>query len=127
MILGYITKDKRLEQGLEILVKNKNYSHIKELPNMSNLTNLTLKTKSLDNNNTELESIILKWADNPIDATKEITNYNNSLLLFRALQNEQYELMGNLSKAMYLFFNYENSSRVLKSHIIKLNLKPLKF
>jgi hypothetical protein len=126
-IVGYFISDQRLERGLDLLSPDKQYSQLKELSNLHNLRSLSIRTNNLSQSNSQLVNLFLKWAENPIAKSQIISKYNDSLLLFRTLQNDQYELMGAFSKALYLFFNYESSSRQLKNYIINLDLRPLKY
>lgn len=126
-IIGYIISDQRMEKGLELLMNDRRYSHLNELSNCANLRRISIRTESLSTTNSELKDLVILWANNPIEKSRIINRYNNALLVFRALQTEQYEILGSLSKALYLFFNYESTSKLLKQHIIDLDLRPLKY
>lgn len=127
-IMAYALKDERLKNGIHLLIQEKKYSPLKELASLSNLRTLKISTDSLDTEDFSIfKDLIIEWANTPIQMVQALTRYNENLLFFRAIQTEQYEIMGTLSKALFLFFNYQNSSRMLKNYIIQLDLRPIIF
>lgn len=127
-IMAYILKDERLKEGIQFLLQEKNYSPLKELSSLSNLKTLKISTDSIATQNiSAVKDLLLERANIPVDMVQALSRYNENLLVFKAIQTDQYEIMGTFSKALKLFFNYESSSSLLKNHIIQLNLRPLKF
>jgi hypothetical protein len=121
-IYGALESEKKFRYGMKII---ENLAPLKELSNLSNLEKLTLKNINTSFNSSELLNFILRWEENSHNGTELMARYNETLMPFKNLQTEQYEIMGTYSKALHFFFNYENPSRKIKQYIINLNLEFL--
>ena len=130
-IMAHIIQDERLKEGVQILINESRFLHIKELEYIQNLQNTRYlrynppAQTSQFSNLSNISNLVSRYATNPINLKEAIKNYNDTLLIFRAIQTEQYTLMGNLEKALKIFFNFQNSSRELRNKIIQLDLKPI--
>lgn len=127
-IFGVFETEKRIKIGLEYLKENQKLLPYPDLSNLSSLRRIELPNNVNRNDNI---NAILPFLEKSINIPNELINaineYNEKIMIFRSIQNNNYERYSFLSKALYNFFNYKPSSRKLREHIIKLNIQPLSF